>query len=107
MIYGRFPALIIHHKKDDRLFLKHDRVFKKDDRVLKKRGHLSNPMSECRKIQSMQEDYTPETPTSQSINQRVYKMQVFSANSLKKNKKTFGLYYKLNYICKQESGKKR
>ena len=40
MIYGRFPAHIIHPKKDDRLFLKHDRVFKKDDRVLKKRGHL-------------------------------------------------------------------
>jgi hypothetical protein len=55
----------------------------------------------------VQEDYTPQTPTSQSINERVYKMQVFSANSLKKNKKTFGLYYKLNYICKQESGKKR
>ena len=40
MIYGRFPAHIIHHQKDDRLFLKHDRVFKKDDRVFKKRGHL-------------------------------------------------------------------
>ena len=35
MIYGIFPALIIHQKKDDRLFLKHDRVFKKDDRVFK------------------------------------------------------------------------
>jgi hypothetical protein len=45
MIYGIFHALIIHHQKDDRLFLKHDRVFKKDDRVLKKRGHLSNPIS--------------------------------------------------------------
>ena len=33
MIYGIFPALTIHHQKDDRLFLKHDRVFKKDDRV--------------------------------------------------------------------------
>ena len=40
MIYGRFPALIIHHKKDDRLFLKHDRVFKKGDRVLKKGGRV-------------------------------------------------------------------
>ena len=87
MIYGRFPALTIHHQKDDRLFLKHDRVFKKDDRVLKKRGRLSNPISECRKIQPVQEDYTPQTPTSQSINQRVYKMQVFSANSLKKTRK--------------------
>ena len=107
MIYGRFPAHIIHLQKDDRLFKKHDRVFKKGDRVFKKRGHLSNPTSGQRKVQSMQEDYTPQTPTSQSINQRVYKKQVFSANSLKKNKKTFGLYYKLNYICKQESGKKR
>ena len=107
MIHGRFPALTIHHQKDDRLFLKDDRVFKKDDRVFKKRGHLSNPTSECRKTQPVQDDYTPQTPTSQSINQRVYKMQEFSANSLKKNKKTFGLYYKLNYICKQESGKKR
>ena len=87
MIYGIFHALIIHPKKDDRLFLKHDRVFKKDDRVLKKRGHLSNPTSECRKIQPVQDDYTPQTPTSQSINQRVYKMQVFSANSLKKTRK--------------------
>ena len=75
MIYGIFHALIIHHQKDDR-------VFKKGDRVLKKRGHLSIPTSECRKIQPVQEDYTPQTPTSQSINQRVYKMQVFSANSL-------------------------
>ena len=33
MIHGRFPALTIHHQKDDRLFLKHDRVLKKDDRV--------------------------------------------------------------------------
>ena len=82
MIYGRFPALTIHHQKDDRLFLKHDRVFKKDDRVLKKRGHPSNPTSECRKIQPVQDDYTPQTPTSQPISQRVYKMQVFSANSL-------------------------
>ena len=82
MIYGIFPALIIHHKKDDRLFLKD--------------GHLSNPTSECRKIQPVQDDYTPQTPTSQSIKERVYKMQVFSANSLKKNKKTFGLYYKPN-----------
>ena len=81
MIHGRFPAHIIHQKKDDRLFLKHDRVFKKDDRVLKKRGHLSNPMSGCRKIQPVQDDYTPQTPTSQSINQRVYKMQVFLAKS--------------------------
>ena len=48
MIYGIFPALIIHHKKDDRLFLKHDRVFKKDDRVLKKRGHPSICHSERR-----------------------------------------------------------
>ena len=40
MIYGIFPALIIHQKKDDRLFLKHDRVFKKDDRVFKKRGRV-------------------------------------------------------------------
>ena len=48
MIYGRFPAHIIHHIKDDRLFLKHDRVFKKDDRVLKKRGHLSICHSERR-----------------------------------------------------------
>ena len=30
---GKDTAHIIHHKKDDRLFLKHDRVFKKDDRV--------------------------------------------------------------------------
>ena len=94
MIYGIFPALTIHHQKDDRLFLKDDRVFKKDDRVFKKddrvfkkRGHLSNPTSECRKTQPVQEDYTPQTPTSQSINQRVYKMQVFSANSLKKTRK--------------------
>jgi hypothetical protein len=35
----------------------------------------------------VQDDYTPQTPTSQSINQRVYKMQVFSANSLKKTRK--------------------
>ena len=69
MIYGIFPALIIHHQKDDRLFLKHDRVFKKDDRVLKKRGHPSNPMSGCRKTQPAQEDYTSQTTTSQLINQ--------------------------------------
>ena len=77
MIHGRFPTLTIHHQKDDR-------VLKKDDRVFFKRGHLSNPTSECRKTQPVQDDYTPQTPTSQSINQRVYKMQVFSANSLKK-----------------------
>ena len=48
MIYGRFPAHIIHLQKDDRLFKKHDRVFKKDDRVLKKRGHPSIYHSERR-----------------------------------------------------------
>ena len=81
MIYGIFPALIIHHKKDDRLFLKHDRVFKKDDRVFKKRGRLSNPMSGCKKTQPVHEDYTPQATTCQPINQRVYKMQVFLAKS--------------------------
>ena len=40
MIYGIFPAHIIHHQKDDRLFLKHDRVLKKDGHVLKKDGGL-------------------------------------------------------------------
>ena len=76
MIYGIFPAHIIHLQKDDRLFKKHDRVFKKGDRVLKKGdrvlkkgGHLSNPTSECRKIQPVQEDYTFQTTTSQLINQ--------------------------------------
>ena len=48
MIYGIFPALIIHHKKDDRLFLKHDRVLKKDDRVFLKRGRPSICHSERR-----------------------------------------------------------
>ena len=71
------------------LGLKHDRVFLKRGHVFKKDGHLSNPMSGCRKIQPVQDDYTPQTPTSQSINQRVYKMQVFSANSLKKTRKHF------------------
>ena len=74
MIYGIFPAHIIHPKKDDRLFLKHDRVFKK-------RGRLSNPMSGCKKTQPVHEDYTPQATTCQPINQRVYKMQVFLAKS--------------------------
>ena len=80
MIYGIFHTLIIHLQKDDRLFKKHDRIFKKGDRVLKKRGRPSNPMSGCRKIQSVQEDYTPQASTIQPINEQMYKMQVFLAN---------------------------
>ena len=82
-------------------FLKKATAFKKNAVIFQSQHPSAGKSNWCRMI-----IHPKHLPANPLINGCI-KCRYFRQIPWKKNKKTFGLYYKLNYICKQESGKKR